>query len=321
MDRHVAIVVLTWNGREDTLECLASLADVRWSGPLTTIVVDNASTDGTAEAVAARFPDVDLVLSDHNAGFAGGNNLGIARALELGADDVLLLNNDTEVEPDLVEALEAEREAHPDAGALCPLILYAEPAGLVWYAGARFDPRRSYNGRQDGYGEPLDDRWTGVRRTERLSGCAVLLPRDVLEEVGVFDDALFLQYEDTDLSLRLRAAGRAIYVVGHARVLHKVSAGTGGETSPLIMYHGMRNCLEVCRRHAPLPPLRSAWRELKIVAVHLAGVRKAREPRANLVAILEGWRDHRRGRLGPRWATVRRDHEQRVERPMEGTPA
>src|SRR3954470_19264683 len=95
--RHVAIVVLSLNGREDTLACLASLRDVRWSGPLTVLVVDNGSDDGTSEAIAARSPEVVVVRSERNLGFAGGNNLGIRRALDLGADDVLLLNNDTEV--------------------------------------------------------------------------------------------------------------------------------------------------------------------------------------------------------------------------------
>ena len=302
-ERHVAVVVLTLDGREDTLACLESLASVDWDR-LTAIVVDNGSTDGTERAVRDAFPDVTVVRSERNLGFAGGNNLGIRHALELAVDDVLLLNNDTEVEPGLIRELERELAARPDVGALCPLITYAEPADLIWYAGARFDPRRGHHGRQDGYRERDKGQYAHVRETQRASGCAVLLPRDVLENVGGFDEDLFLHYEDVDLSLRIRAAGRRIYVVPAARVRHKVSAGTGGEQSPTIAYYGMRNVLEVCERHAAVGPLRGALREAEAVAAHVLHARRARHPGANLRAVFAGWRDHRRGRLGPRDATV-----------------
>ena len=298
--RHVAIVVLSLDGREDTLACLASLRQVAWEGPLTILVVDNGSSDGTSEAVREQFGDVVLVRSERNLGFAGGNNLGIRRALELGADDVILLNNDTEVDPALVTELERARAERPDAGALCPLITYAEPRELIWYAGARFDPRRGYHGSQDGYRIPDTGQYAEVRETERFSGCCVLFPRDVLEETGGFDEDLFLHYEDIEWSLRIRAMGRRIYVVPSARVLHKVSAGSGGENSPTLAYYGMRNVLVVCRRHAPLGRLRSALREAEAVAAQVLHACKAPQPRRNLAAVAEGWRDQRRGRLGQR---------------------
>jgi GT2 family glycosyltransferase len=302
MAHHVAIVVLTLNGREDTLACLASLAEVRWRGRLTTIVVDNGSTDGTSDAVREQFADVVLVRSEDNLGFTGGNNLGIRRALELGADDVMLLNNDTEVEAGMVEALEDALAELPDAGALCPLILYAEPPDLIWYAGARFDPRRGYHGRLEGYGERDRGQYVQTRETDVASGCAMLVPRGVLEEVGGFADDLFLHYEDVDLSLRIRETGRRVYVTGRARVFHKISAGTGGEHSPTIAYYGMRNCLEVCRRHAGMGRARFTLVEVEAVAAHLMHVRRARHPARNLQAAWAGWRDFHRGRLGRRGA-------------------
>jgi hypothetical protein len=256
--------------------------------------------------VREQFPDVELVRSEVNLGFTGGNNLGIDRALELGADDVMLLNNDTEVEPDMVERLEAALAAHPDAGALCPLILYAEPSDLIWYAGASFDPRRGYHGRLEGYGDRDRGQYAGVRETNVASGCAMLMPRAVLEEVGGFADDLFLHYEDVDLSLRIRATGRRIYVVGDARMYHKVSAGTGGEHSPTIAYYGMRNCLEVCRRHAGVSRARFALVELEAVAAHLVHARRGRDRRRNLESVWQGWRDFHRRRLGRRGAAEAR---------------
>jgi Glycosyl transferase family 2 len=137
----VAVVVLSWNGREDTLACLDSLRRVEHE-PLSVIVVDNASVDGTADAVAARHPEAELVRNAANLGYAGGMNAGIRRARELGADHVLLLNNDTEVDATFVGALVEAAAAHPDAGALCAKVLFAEPADRIWFAGADYDPRR-----------------------------------------------------------------------------------------------------------------------------------------------------------------------------------
>src|ERR1700719_4154792 len=146
----VAVVVLSWNGREDTLACLRSLAALAAPEPLV-IVVDNGSSDGTAEAVRTAFPGVELIETGANLGFAGGNNAGITRALERGASHLLVLNNDIEVEPGFLNALVEEAARRPDAGALCSLIQFADPPGLIWFAGASFDPRSGYNGRQRGY--------------------------------------------------------------------------------------------------------------------------------------------------------------------------
>jgi hypothetical protein len=177
----VVAVVLTWNGREDTLACLASLESAP-DRPDAIVVVDNGSSDGTAKAVRERFPGADLVRSDKNLGFAGGNNLGLARARELGADHVLVLNNDTEVEPGAVQALVEEADRRPDAGSLGSKILFAEPPDLIWFAGARFDPRAGYNGRQLGYREHDDGRFDGVHETDRACGAAMLVPRPVLDD-------------------------------------------------------------------------------------------------------------------------------------------
>jgi GT2 family glycosyltransferase len=149
----VVAVVLAWNGREDTLACLDALARSEFRG-LETVLVDNGSTDGTSDAVATAHPGVEILRSETNEGYAGGNNLGLARALARGARHVLVLNNDVEVAPDAVAALVDAAERLPAVGAVNPKILFADPPGRIWFAGATFDPRRGYNGRQRGYGEP-----------------------------------------------------------------------------------------------------------------------------------------------------------------------
>ncbi len=298
----VAVVVLNWNRRDDTLACLRSLALVEVP-PLLVIVVDNASADGSAEAVASEFPRVELIRNEANLGFAEGNNIGIARALELGAQHVVVLNNDVEVDPGFVVALLDEAARRPDAASLGSKILFASPPDLIWFAGAAYDPRSGYNGRQRGYREHDDGRFDEVVQTDRACGAAILVPRTVLERVGLFDPELFLYNEDTDWSLRARAAGLSHYVVPASVVHHKVSAASGGESSPTTLYYGCRNSVVVAERHAPLGPFGTWRRRLVIVAALVGQASRSGRRREGIVAVLEGFRDARARRLGPRGAT------------------
>jgi hypothetical protein len=299
----VAVVVLNWNGREDTLACLRSLARVE-APALLPIVVDNGSSDGSAEAVAAGFPQVELIRNDANLGFAEGNNVGIERALELGATHVLVLNNDVEVDPAFAAALLEEAGRHPDAASLGSKILFSDPADVIWFAGAAYDPRSGYNGRQRGYGERDDGRFDEVVATDRACGAAMLVPRGVLERVGVFDRELFLYNEDTDWSLRARAAGLRHYVVPASKVWHRVSAGSGGEGSPTSLYYGARNSIVVAERYAPLGLLGTQRRRAVLVGALLVQALRSGRAGEGVSAVLAGFRDARAGRLGRRGAAT-----------------
>jgi GT2 family glycosyltransferase len=288
----VAVIVLSWNGREDTLACLRSLK----SESVEVIVVDNASSDGSADAVAQEFLNAELVQNERNLGYAGGMNVGLRTALERGADAMLLLNNDVEVEQGAIAALAAAAEG---AGAVCPLITFADDPGKVWYAGASFDPRRGYNGRHRGFGDPAAN-FTEIGRTDRACGAAMLIPRQALERVGTFDEELFAYQEDTEWSLRARAAGLPIVVEPSARVRHKVSAATGGEGSPTALYYSVRNTLEVCERHAPLGRLGTWRRRLTVLLTYSAQALLGRGRRARLRGVHDGWHDFRARRFGPR---------------------
>jgi GT2 family glycosyltransferase len=279
----VAAVVLSWNGREDTLACLRSLE----GEGVDVIVVDNASSDGTADAVTGA----ELIRNDRNLGYAGGMNVGIRAALERGAEAVLLLNNDVEVEPGAIAALAA---AGDGAGAVCPVVVFADAPERVWYAGASFDPRRGYNGRH------RTEIPRTLAETERICGAAVLIPRATLQQIGDFDEGLFAYVEDADWSLRARDAGLPLRVTAASRVRHKVSASTGGQGSPDAIYYSLRNLLRVCERHAPLGPLGTWRRRLTALAAFTAQALLGRQRRAGLRAVRDGWRDFRRGRDGPR---------------------
>jgi len=297
----VAAVVLSYNGETDTLECLRSLAELRAPGGLDTIVVDNASTDGTVKAVRERFPGVELIASPRNLGFSGGNNLGIERALELGSDWILVLNNDTTVAPNALERLLAAAESHPSAGILSPVIFFTDPGDVLWFGGARFDPRRGYSGRMEHYRRRAPAHLNTPVSVDFVTGAAMLISRGAIQRVGAFDPDYFFLYEDVDLSLRVRAAGMELLLVPDAKVWHRVTASLGGrELNPMTSYYATRNNLLVCQRHAPMSGLRAWRRELVCVATHLAGLRRAHRPFASLRALVAGWSDFHRGRLGAR---------------------
>jgi GT2 family glycosyltransferase len=293
----VAAVVLSWNGREDLRQSLPSLAAVDYE-PLTTIVVDNGSTDGTADLLASEFPWVDVVRLEDNEGYCAGMNAGARHALERGADYVVFLNNDIEVDPAFLTALVEESRRRPDAGALGPKIYFADPADRIWYFGARLDPRKGYNGTHIGFNEVDAGQYEEVVETGRTCGAAMFVPREVLERVGLFDEELFIYFDDSDWSLRARKAGYRILVVPQSRIWHRVSAATGGEGSPRALYYSTRNTLRVLERHAPLGPL-GTWRRRAVVLASLAaqGI-LGRKGLAGLRGVWRGWRDFRAGRFG-----------------------
>ncbi len=280
-------VVLNWNGGEDTLAALASLKGIP------TICVDNGSTDGSDTLVEERFPNVELIRTGANLGFAGGNNIGIRRAQGLGADWMLLLNNDAVAEAGLAAALDRAARARPDAGLLACKVL-SEDGQTVQYAGARFNKWLGYSGRVRTEGP--DE----LRDVARADGAAMAVSWAAIERAGLLDLELFAYVEDVDWSLRIRRAGFAVVFVPDARARHKGSAATGGRASTTNLYYSTRNTIVVSERHAPLPPGLRALRRAVVVGAHLAqaATHPARGEAAR--AVLAGWRDARAGRLGQR---------------------
>jgi GT2 family glycosyltransferase len=288
---NLVAVVLNWNGGDDTAAALASLEGTD------TICVDNGSTDGSPDELARAFPGVELIRNDSNLGFAGGNNVGIRRALERGADWVLLMNNDAVAGDGLVTALEGAAAVRPDAGVLACKVLF-EDGITVMYAGASFRPLLGYSGRRVGFGAA--DNFHELHDVDRADGAAMAISRAALERAGLLDGELFLYVEDVDLSLRARAAGFAVVFVPAAVVRHKGSASTGGSSSTTNMYYSTRNTIAVVERYRPLPPGLRALRRGVVVTTHLAQAATHPARGAAARAVIDGWRDARAGRLGQR---------------------
>ncbi len=249
--RTLAVIVLSWNGRDLTRDTLRSLAACRvpeaWR--LRTLVVDNASTDGSPDMVRGEFPAVELLVLAENRRFAGGNNAGIARALESGADAVMLLNNDVLADPALLEKLLAALDERPEAGAAAPLIYFAPPSGTIWYAGGRCEPWLAHSSHR-GLREHDRGRYRSLEETGYLTGCCLLARAEVWRKVGFLDERYFIYAEDADWCLRARAAGYRLLFVPTARLWHRVSASSGGAMSPWKVYQRLRANLTLWSRHA-----------------------------------------------------------------------
>jgi GT2 family glycosyltransferase len=265
------------------------------------VCVDNGSADGSEAAIRAAFPEVAVVQTGANLGFAGGNNAGITYALEHGAQWVVLLNNDALLDAAAIEAFRAAAAAHPQAGALAGKLFFGD-GQRIWFAGQDFHPAIGYGGRPHGYNQPDGPPFQRAREVGRAVGALMAVPRGVIEQVGLLDDALFLYVEDVDWCLRMRAAGYAIRLVPEATARHDVSASSGGERgSTAPMYYGVRNTIVVSERHAPLAaPL--AWlRRGFVLATFAAQALLWSEDRpAGGRAVAAGFRDAVAGRLGPR---------------------
>ncbi|RLC67382.1 MAG: glycosyltransferase family 2 protein [Chloroflexi bacterium] len=220
----VAVIVLNWNRREDTLECLRSLERLTYPN-YGVIVVDNGSTDGSVEAVQEAFPSLQLLTNAENLGFAGGNNVGIRYALDGEADYVFLLNNDTVVDAALLDELVAAAEADPQIGLVGPKIYYYDQPDRLWYAGAREQWLRRIPATV-GLDELDQGQYDQVRETAFVYGTAMLIRRQALEGIGLFDERFFAYHEDADFCMRARQAG--YYCVYNPRgvIWHKVSAAT-----------------------------------------------------------------------------------------------
>jgi GT2 family glycosyltransferase len=264
MTRSVHVIVLNWNGERVIAPCLASLLRVS-DPPLEIIVVDNASTDDSAAVVRRDFPGVELIVNESNLLFAAGNNVGVRRALERGARCILLLNNDTEVEPIFAARLLAALESDPRAGVAGPKILYYDDPKRIWYGGGGFYPiigvpRHVDIRRLDG---SVPDR---RGETEWVSGCTMLIRREVIEEIGLLDPSYTIYCEDVDFCLRARRAGWRCLYEPESRVWHKVSSSSGGGMTPFKLENRIASTRRLFAR------FRSPWWRALLAPVHGVGV-------------------------------------------------
>jgi len=253
--KRVCIIVLNWNGWQDTLACLASLGQLGY-GDCYTVVVDNASTDGSVEHIREAFPALKILQSGANLGFGGGCNVGIRLALDQGAEYVWLVNSDATVDRGALTALVevADRDAHLGA---VGSVLYEvdDPSRVQLWGGGRIN---LWLGRSTHCLAP--------GRIDFVSGASMLLRTAALREVGLFDaERFFMYWEDTDLAFRLRKAGWGLAVAAGSKVWHRQSASLG-LGSPQLDAYAARSCFRFLQRHAPVPAVSVTLALLRMLA-------------------------------------------------------
>lgn len=242
----VTVIVLNWNGKENTRECLESLKHVVYPN-YEIIVVDNASTDGSQEFLKENFPEIALLENRRNLGFGGGLNVGIKEAIKRNADYVLCLNNDVVVDENILTELVKVGELSTNIGGLCPMEYYYNQSNRIICAGGII---RFVRGKVFGHGELDSGQFNKVRETGLLSGPAMMLKLKALLDVGLFDTSYFYGPEDKDIALRLIKRGYKLMFVPTAKLWHKGRGATGGRITPLNIYFHVRNYLLFVKKHA-----------------------------------------------------------------------
>lgn len=292
----VVVIVVTWNSAPYIKLCLESVlqSDI----PLSVLVVDNASADSTVADVATTFPAVKVIETGENLGYSGGNNAGIADALDAGFEYAFILNPDAIVAPSTVRELLAVADARPRVGAVSPVITYRE-TDTIWFGGGSINLRTGATFHR-AEGQQLSAAQIDGS-SDRFCGCAVLLRLSAVREVGAFDDRYFLYYEDVELSMRLRNSGYGIAMEAKARCWHAHSSSTGGGKSAIYQYYMTRNRLLFLNSYAPrstasLLTLQSmlSVRNLLVVARNFG----FRAVRTAVSAHASAYRDFLRGAFG-----------------------
>lgn len=291
----VVSVILNTNRRADTLECLASLARQTHSRQHV-IVLDNASTDGSPEAVRERFPDVELVGLTDNQGYAGNNNVGIKLALERGADWVFVLNEDTVLDPGCLAGLVAQGVADSKVGIVGPLVFHHDDKDVIQSAGGEMSKHleswhRGQNQKDAGqFSQPMHSDW--------ISGCAILVRRSVIEQVGMLDARFFYYWEEVEWCLRARRAGWGIVMAPAARLWHK-GVQQDYQPKPSVTYYGTRNRLMMLKKHrVPASTWLVTWGQLGRTLASWTLKPQWRDKRGHRDAMWRGMVDFALGRHG-----------------------
>lgn len=243
-----SVIVVSWNGRKWLRRCLDAL--LAQDGDFEVIVVDNASTDGSAAFLRENYPAVSVHVMADNSGFAAGNNAGarVARGTEL----LAFLNNDTEVEAGWLHALIAALDRTPEAAMAAAHIVRFEPPGVIDSAGDGY--LRAGGAFKRHHDEPERSVTPAAGDPFGACGAACLIRRAVFDALGGFDERFFMVYEDVDLSYRARLLGHRVIYVPEARVRH-AGSGSIGRISADAVFYGQRNLEWTWLKNTPWPLL------------------------------------------------------------------
>jgi GT2 family glycosyltransferase len=251
-----AVVIVNFENWHDTVDCINSIKKTKDTPHI--VVVDNHSSDDSVHKLKESFPDLDLVVAEENLGFSRGNNLGIAKALKLGAQVVYLLNNDTEVDSNLFfRAYRYVADKNRIAGAK---IYYARGSeyhedqkgqgNILWYAGGEFDWSMAIS-RHFGVDEEDRGQYDKVKQVDFITGCFMAIPRKVFKKIGFLREEFFLYLEDSEFCLHAKSAGVEV-MYNPSLVLYHKNSGSTKVGSPLVDYYMTRNRFFIAKHYGSL---------------------------------------------------------------------
>ena len=302
----VVIIILNWNGCEDTRACLESVYAVR-NITFHVVVVDNGSKDGSIVRLRRQFADLEIIELATNTGYAAGNNMGLRRAMEYNPRAVLLLNNDTILSPECPGRLYSCLMRDEKVAAAVPKIYYAHAKKMIWYAGGSINWLR-VSVHQDGYRLMDAGQFDREKEVQFATGCALMVKTAWFRKYGGLDESFYSYYEDMDLSLRIRQSGHKLIYCPAAVLWHRVGAGAKAEDySPYYLYYQTRNRLRAFSRYRSWFYVLYAFLFGSIVYFKIRVLQilftSGKNKRLRLRAVFSGYWDSLRGRTGAnkRW--------------------
>lgn len=233
---NIAIILVNYNGISDTIECIKSIKNIK-NENYKIIVVDNNSKNSEAERIEKSFPEIEIIKSNDNLGFSAGNNLGIMYAIKNEYEYILLLNNDTIIDPDMINNLLMYSN---NKTITVPKMYYYYDNRRIWYGGGNIN---KYTGRaMHNNMNKLDENLVeDVEECSFATGCCMLIHTDIIKKIGGLNEEYFMYCEDTEYSLKALMNGIKIVYVPKAKLWHKVSKSTGGAISAFSVYYMTRN--------------------------------------------------------------------------------
>lgn len=234
----IAAIIVNYNGLSDTIECVKSLTSS--DNQIYPIIIDNGSSNFESEKLKKVFPNIKIIETGNNLGFAGANNIGIEYAISNDFTHVLLINNDTVVEKNAIPRMLANCDEN--CVVTC-IIKYYSDRSVFWYAGGNIS---KFTGNSKHYTNPKK---VHKKYCNFASGCCILIPAQVIKEVGLLDDSYFMYYEDVDYCIRLKENHISIILEKNAIIYHKVGKSSGGNQSAFSIYYLTRNRLRLVKEH------------------------------------------------------------------------
>lgn len=302
MSSSVAIVLVNWNSYEFTHDCINSLKKVTYQN-FSIIVVDNGSVDGSGQKLQNEHQELIVLFSPDNKGFTGGNNLGLAYAIQNGYDYAMMLNNDTFVEPDFLDHLVKYLDHHPNTGAVQPRIYFNHNRSLLWNGGTGYNQLTGlpYTIGESKLTKPIHLK---IKEIAWITGCAFMVRTSILLQTGLLAENMFIYSEDVDLSFRIKKKGYRLTYLPASIVYHIAGSSNKkkvkdkeGIVNPIVHYLNQRNRIWIQKNY-------TAWYFVPTVILYnifyttlIMGYFAIRRRPKKLMAVINGVKDGIKGSI------------------------